>query len=71
LVLKIRDILHTPGVAAGEAGLDNRVRWIHVSELRSDALARGRRAAADDGLSGNGDAGARRAISDAEVGPSA
>jgi Purine catabolism regulatory protein-like family len=37
-VLKIRDILHTPGlgvgVAAGEAGLDNRVRWIHVSELR-------------------------------------
>jgi purine catabolism regulator len=37
-VLRIRDILHTPGlgvgVAAGETGLDNPVRWIHVSELR-------------------------------------
>lgn len=37
-MLRIRDIVDMPGLgiglAAGEAGLDNRVRWIHVSELR-------------------------------------
>jgi len=37
-MLKIRDIVNAPGlgvtVAAGTAGLDSPVRWIHVSELR-------------------------------------
>ncbi len=37
-MLRIRDIVDTPGIgvtlAAGTAGLENRVRWIHVSELR-------------------------------------
>jgi len=37
-MLKIRDIVDEPGlgigVAAGASGLDNRVRWVHVSELR-------------------------------------
>jgi len=36
-VLTVRDIAASPGVelavAAGEAGLDNEVRWVHVSEL--------------------------------------
>ena len=37
-MLTIRDIVDTPGfgvgVAAGVAGLENPIRWIHVSELR-------------------------------------
>ena len=37
-------------LVAGEDGLDAPVRWVHISELRRpDAMAVGRRAAADDG----------------------
>src|SRR6266536_645011 len=37
-MLRIHDIVDTPGLgvvlAAGADGLQNRVRWVHVSELR-------------------------------------
>ena len=52
----------TSASLAGEASLDAPVRWVHISELRRpDAVALGRRAAADDGHAArHGQAPARR-----------